>query len=264
MFSDGRLIFLQLVDGMDPILYPDAAEQATVVLIANFPPVFEDSFWLDMTPAQAFLARVSVHAARFPDKNSAGPSNANSDVLLERMGLPVVTVIAFCLQKIYNRLFVDETSEDPAADNFLLRQLLLLALDLDYGDEIGRRKTFSLIREMLQHPGFSSDLIPCSMDLLLYLSSSEQDFVRLVVETIQELLVEGDPTLEQTQSDFSQISEPTSVISKRPQTRRNDDELSVDQIQMRRQYEIHCLALCCGMLERVDSVSRDHELQFRS
>lgn len=78
--------------------------------------------------------------------------------------LPVVTALAFHLQTLYNHFLdylhevesvqvsdqgnanaesVEEAMEDA---EFVLNELLRLASHLDYADEIGRRKMFSVIR----------------------------------------------------------------------------------------------------------------------
>ena len=81
------------------------------------------------------------------------------DVRLES-ALPVVTLIAFRTQEWYNLL----QDEDPvsqhlneverrkredeiASKEIIVAELLKLAVNLDYADEIGRRKMFELVRE---------------------------------------------------------------------------------------------------------------------
>ena len=68
--------------------------------------------------------------------------------------LPVVTALAFRIQEAYNTLldFLDGTEEtggdDEAVDEheFVLAELLRLALNLDYADEIGRRRLEQFVR----------------------------------------------------------------------------------------------------------------------
>lgn len=100
-----------------------------------------------MTPERAFLARVFVHHC-IVTKNEARLEGA----------MPVVTALAFMIQSSYNALMddlrstvgedADEEAEEERMDReFVLGELLRLAVDLDYGDEIGRRKMFMLVRE---------------------------------------------------------------------------------------------------------------------
>lgn len=82
---------------------------------------------------------------------------------LESSSLPVVTEFAFHIQEMYNSLVdlfqgaeeeddEDEEEKDIREDTilnsaFILSQMLKVAVKLDYADEIGRRKMFSIIRE---------------------------------------------------------------------------------------------------------------------
>lgn len=116
-----------------------------------------DVFWADLTPERAFLARVFVaHCIATKD-----------DARLEA-ALPVVTSMAFRIQSGYNSLLEDiEAEEDRDKDNeedihrreddrmdreFVIGEMLKLAVDLDYADEIGRRKMFQLVRESPVYP----------------------------------------------------------------------------------------------------------------
>lgn len=93
-----------------------------------------------MTPEKAFLARVFVQHCI-----------ASKDTARLEGSLPVVTSLAFRIQAGYNDLLErgnGEDEEDARADGeFVLGEMLRLACDLDYGDEIGRRKMFQLVRE---------------------------------------------------------------------------------------------------------------------
>jgi condensin complex subunit 3 len=114
-----------------------------------------DSYWSNLTPETAFLARVFVDHCR------ATKDDARLDA-----ALPVVTALAFRIQEAYNNLLEDMqneeeervirdlteeeriTLEDKQMDKeFVIGEMLKLAVNLDYTDEIGRRKMFSLVRE---------------------------------------------------------------------------------------------------------------------
>jgi condensin complex subunit 3 len=68
--------------------------------------------------------------------------------------LPVVTAHAFRIQDAYNSLLDSlATTEEPGGDEevaddreFVLAELLRLALNLDYADEIGRRRLEQFVR----------------------------------------------------------------------------------------------------------------------
>lgn len=143
--------------------------------------------------------------------------------------LPVVTAMAFRIQEAYNELIEDarteeeeriirdlsdeerNTIEDSRADKeFIIGEMLQLAVNLDYSDEIGRRKMFQLVREFL-HPLFSAPfnsmldlgdmlsqeelpegLLSKCLDVLRVLSPNERDLIRVVVEIVQDLRDPGD------------------------------------------------------------------------
>lgn len=113
-----------------------------------------------MTPERAFLVRVFVEHC-VSEKDEARLEAA----------LPVVTALAFKIQDAYNNLLSrlqDEQDEDllregitgPEEDErrarreeerldreFIISEMLKLAVNLDYADEIGRRKMFQLVRK---------------------------------------------------------------------------------------------------------------------
>jgi condensin complex subunit 3 len=102
-----------------------------------------EEFWRGLTPEKAFLVRVFVdHCVSTKDNTS-----------LEKV-LPVVTTHAFRIQDAYNTLLdslaaaEEAGGEDEVADDreFILAELLRLALNLDYADEIGRRRLEQFVR----------------------------------------------------------------------------------------------------------------------
>lgn len=157
---------------------------------------FGDTFWENLTPEKTFLARV------FVDQCVA----AKNDARLEAT-LPVVTAMAFRIQERYNDLMVliqDEMDEGPTrldereedrirreeermSQEFILTELLKLAVNLDYADEIGRRKMFQLVRAMIAHQALPEGLASRCLDVLRKLSDSERDLIMVVVEVIHEL-----------------------------------------------------------------------------
>lgn len=106
--------------------------------------------------------------------------NTKDDARLES-SLPVVTALAFKIQAAYNDLVGDiqayeelrvhgagehggeeearEANEEARADReFVIGEMLKLAVHLDYADEIGRRKMFGLVRALWGHSRFSLTL----------------------------------------------------------------------------------------------------------
>ena len=107
-----------------------------------------------MTSESVVLARVFVEHC----------VSTQNEARLESASLPVVTAFAFHIQEAYNALLVVlqdietakllragleqedyELEEEFAKREVILSELLRITLKLDYSDEIGRRKVFSVV-----------------------------------------------------------------------------------------------------------------------
>lgn len=118
--------------------------------------------------------------------------------------LPVLTFQAFNIQSLFNALVQlvsllnDKDSDLPAmpgADKeeleeqvedciFSLGEMLKMARHLlggMEGDEVGRRKVFGLVRDILVHPYFPNTLLTPALSLLLRVSNGVLDFVDAIV-----------------------------------------------------------------------------------
>lgn len=94
--------------------------------------------------------------------------SSKNEARLDSASLPVVTAFAFHIQEAYNRLLAvlqdissakllragmdaeeedEELEEELARREVIMSELLRMALKLDYADEIGRRKVFSVVSE---------------------------------------------------------------------------------------------------------------------
>ncbi|KAG0637178.1 putative nuclear condensin complex subunit 3 [Tuber brumale] len=143
---------------------------------------FGDEFWEDLTAESAFLARSYNDYCR--DLPSAQREAGEID---EKM--PEVTKLALHLQKYLNKLVVALESEDAEAATweFVAEQLLMIASRMDYGDEIGRRKMFALLRESLAIPELPEGVTKLITECLAKLSMGEGDFCMLILEVIAEV-----------------------------------------------------------------------------
>ncbi|KAJ6490447.1 hypothetical protein DFH09DRAFT_1454196 [Mycena vulgaris] len=111
---------------------------------------FGDAFFVDLSPEKIFLARVFVDHCVSLDREDKG----SGEQKMEAAGIPVVTSFAFRIQDGYNTLVVadeekqavkqnedeDEREEARLSKEFIVSEMLKLAVNLDYADEIGRRK----------------------------------------------------------------------------------------------------------------------------
>lgn len=230
---------------------------------------FGDSYWTNLTPETAFLARVFVDHCR-ATKEDARLDNT----------LPVVTALAFRIQEAYNDLLEDMQNEeheqvirdmdeeerirleDVRLDKeFVIGEMLKLAVNLDYTDEIGRRKMFTLVRDMLSQEQLPESLLPKCLDVLRQLSASERDLIRVCVEIVHEL---RDPKEEEEEEDLNADVDaetnfgdtPTTVKPPRSQLfnkKKPEGEQLPEEKARADGIDLRCLSLCTGMLERVNS-----------
>lgn len=157
-----------------------------------------ETYWQKVTPAKALLARCFVLYC------TAHGMDRELDTCV-----PVVTALVFRIKAEYDALNqsleqqADETMDDQdmplLADElalsrvFVVGELLALAMHCDYGDEMGRRKMYMLVREMLGNAWLPAELVPRCLDVLLRLSSGQRDFLHMVVELVQSLDADEDP-----------------------------------------------------------------------
>ncbi|KAF9508646.1 hypothetical protein BS47DRAFT_1320578 [Hydnum rufescens UP504] len=227
--------------------------------------VFPETYWSELTPERAFLARVFVDYC----------ISVKEESRLET-ALPVVTALAFRIQHEYNALLalievedpdeVDEDAEMEKGDKeFIIAELLKLAVNLDYADETGRRKMFALVRDMASAESLPEILVTRCLDVLRILSSSERELFMLIVEIVHELrdMVRlGDEAAGDEDSQFGDGD--TSRIGRLPMDPRGTIKLmeSVDP-ETRARWEdvnLRCLMLCIGMLERVNGTLEDNSV----
>lgn len=195
--------------------------------------VFGDAFWEGLSSESAFVLRSFSDYCHEPAvaEDNRGGDNARLLSLLEEK-LPEVTKFAFYLERCANTLVdslktleahAQESSEseeqDPDPDRdaaaaaavaeeeelileheFITEQLLHVAHRLDFSDEIGRRKMFALLREMLAVPELPDGIRKLVVEGLKATTgddaAGERDFCGVVVETIAELHDALNPAVE--------------------------------------------------------------------
>ncbi|KAG5353772.1 hypothetical protein C0989_002555 [Termitomyces sp. Mn162] len=250
----------------------DMAEQkypvdAVLSVLASRPEIFQNmifghEYWKNLTPETAFLARVFVEHGL----------TTNDNVRLEAV-LPVVTELAFHIQDTFNELSsrVDEEQEarlltDLTEDEriryedarlekeAILGELLQLAVNLDYSDEIGRRKMFQLVRDMLSEDLLPRSLLNKCLDVLRELSPNERDLIRVVVELVQDLRdqARGNEGEEDRKVASPETSPGETPNTARPSRSNPPREQTAEEKARADATDYKCLLLCIGMLERVD------------
>ncbi|KAF5379027.1 hypothetical protein D9615_006072 [Tricholomella constricta] len=237
--------------------------------------IFPDAYWKELTPESAILARVFIEHC-LSTKNEAR---------LEAASLPVVTAFAFHLQESYNALLdvlqdmenvvflnpggsndeeeVEKCEEELAKQEVILGEMLRMALKLDYMDEIGRRKVFSVVKDMIAHPELPPGLLNPCLDILKEILPTERELIRVVVEIIIDLREGEDPEVNDGRSvlnDESQADNTQMTIMKERSIQRIKprDDMSPEECAEADIRDIRCLTLCIGMLERVDGTFEEN------
>ncbi|KAJ7039564.1 nuclear condensing complex subunit [Mycena alexandri] len=254
-----RKFDLQLVtpDGSAELQGGELASLAVKSLFETRPDIFEDlyfgdAFFKNPSPEQIFLARVFVE--------HCGTLGGQGEEKMENASIPVVSAFAFLIQEGYNALIADEEDDPTSAEEseekeFIISEMLKLAQNLDYSDESGKRKMFPLVRAMLARVVLPLNLVTRCLDVLLKIWDNEREFIRVVVEIIQDLREPGDAEDEVAAADQSQDSTRVSTsdqssVPKKPVKPR--EEMSPEERQRLDEIDLRCLALCIGMLERVN------------
>ncbi|OCH86273.1 hypothetical protein OBBRIDRAFT_248641 [Obba rivulosa] len=230
-------------------------------------------FWDDITPESALIARI-FHAYCLDN---------NGEAQMEAANIPVVTAMAFHIQTACNNLLdAIEELEDAglrgelagsAEDHkdkslgkleesiieraFIVAELLRLAARRDYSDEIGRRKVFAVVREMLAHDFLPESLIEPCMDVLRETAPDERELIRIVVEIVSTLRDDGESNdIEgtQTQSLAGGSLETTHSTVRSVSLRRTKQphEMTPEEHDRADMIDIRCLAICTAMLSRVN------------
>lgn len=154
----------------------------------------DNVFWDNLTAESAFLVR------SFNDWCRSSKHEGKYESLVEEK-LPEVTKLAYHLQLQLNKLIglltedqdtskvteEDEVSTDATEQEFIVVQLLMIAASMDYGDEIGRRKMFLLLRNSLSVIELPEAVTKLVVQCLAKLSSGEADFCMLILEVIAEI-----------------------------------------------------------------------------
>ncbi|SCV72496.1 BQ2448_4033 [Microbotryum intermedium] len=255
--AGGVVRFLEMFD-----LYEGkAAENILSAIFDSNPALMEGmnfggsqgEFWQSLSPHTAFTSRVYFnHLRQLEDPRLAD---------LE----PVVTALAFFIQNEWTKLVVslDAAERDEVAElelGFVVGELVEMAVDLDYGDEIGRRKIFESMREMMSNSLLPYSLVPKCLDVLLKVTSSEKEFMRIVVEIVQSLRADSHLMTTDDDADLdndSEHEEEDEGVEARKARRKRRYTASQEPVifARRKQLDLRCLVIVKALLERVMGVS---------
>ncbi|KAI1613229.1 condensin complex subunit 3 [Exophiala viscosa] len=183
---------------------------------------FDDEFWDNLTPESAFMART------FNDYCQQQQEPKYQAMIEEKM--PEVTRLGFHLQKHINELLVrvqaanetdtDEKLAEQAEQEFIVEQLLYIAQTLDYTDEVGRRKMFSLLRHALSMADLPEECTRLCVEALRLVcnrdAAGEREFTSVVLEAIAEVhdnIASDDPEDEVPDNDDESFVSARSEVS---------------------------------------------------
>ncbi|KAI9278371.1 nuclear condensing complex subunit [Phascolomyces articulosus] len=204
----------------------------------------DDPFWENLSTESALMAKVLIKFLK---------SNKDDEKLDEV--LPTVTRMAFIIQH-YNDIWQQAPKETEADYEFIMGQLLDLAKYLDYADEVGRRKMFVLLRDVLMAPDMPDEHMVSAVELFKIISLDERDFVRTIIEIIsdiEELSSFEDVSMEGPSKKLK-ISEITSIKTETGE---------VDQTLLQKMLlQLKCLSICKFMLERTEESLQDNSTLY--
>lgn len=229
--------------------------------------VFDDNFWETLSAESVFMARSFNDFCR-----TEGDGKYES---LAEEKLPEVTKVAFYLER-YMKVLIDaikraeeqeiededeEEEEDTVEQEFIVEQLLHIALTLDYSDEVGRRKMFSLLRQTLSIPELPEEITKLTVGVLRDIcapdSAGEREFCSIVLEAVADVhdTIVDEPADDAEESFHSAKSEVSSDSTPTKRGKSKTPELSEEESREKAIKEIminmKCLHIVQCMLSNV-------------
>ncbi|VUC26467.1 unnamed protein product [Clonostachys rosea] len=252
--------------------------------------VLDDQFWETLSAESAFLARTFNDFCR-------NEGDGNYEWIVEEK-LPEVTKLAFYLERYlkvlyeavkrlaeYKRLREEQGLEDEEDEEdeeeralqqelleqeFIVQQILYICLTLDYSDEVGRRKMFTLLRQSLSVEDLPEPVAKLTIEALQYIctpdAAGEREFCSVVLEAVADVHdtivddLEADDASDSFHSARSEISGDTTPT--REARRKATPELSEDEAHRRAVKEMvinmKCLHIVQCMLTHVVGNLKDN------
>lgn len=245
---------------------------------------FPDTFWEDLSPELAFVARSFNDFCRTSGKEDGYAGPRALDVILEEK-LPEVTKFGFLLERELQRLAEcvrsaaldgdEEADEDSVQREFVVEQMLHMALTFDYSDEVGRRKMFGLMREALALAELPEEATRLVVEVLRLVcgedAKGEREFCGVVLEAVAEVhdTIMGDDTTNGADGETSDSVEdsfhsatsqpdddaPQKGVKKAKKTGEEDVEMSdaIDEEKAIKEIMVNmkCLHIAQCMLQNV-------------
>ncbi|KAL2271857.1 hypothetical protein VTJ83DRAFT_1228 [Remersonia thermophila] len=249
--------------------------------------VFDDNFFETLSAESVFVVRTFNDFCR-------SEGNAKYEALAEEK-LPEVTKVAFYLER-YVKVLIDaikraeeradqgedddeddDDDDDTAEQEFIVEQLLHIALTLDYSDEVGRRKMFALLRQTLSIPELPEEVTKLTVSVLRDIcapdAAGEKEFCSVVLEAVADVhdtIVDDDDNTDLPENDDESFHSARSEVSRESTPTREGrgkpgkPELSEEEAAKKAIKEIminmKCLHIVQCMLQNVqgDLQKNDH------
>jgi condensin complex subunit 3 len=233
---------------------------------------FDDNFWNTLSAESVFMARSFNDFCR-------NEGNGKFEALIEEK-MPEVTKLAFYLQQYITvlvealkRVAAQEPTEDEEEDTveqeFIVEQLLHMAQTLDYSDEVGRRKMFTLLRQSLAIPDLPEEVTKLTIEVLRGIcagdAAGEREFCSVVLEAVADVhdTIMDEPALDDADDSFhsakSEVSrDGTPVRSSKAQKNEITEEEEQDKAIREIMVNMKCLHIVQCMLENVEGNLQDN------
>lgn len=169
---------LERLDVMNSTIAPSAmsiffANRPDTVSKVNFP----SELWASLTTETAFLARTFYEHCVKKEMDETIDNN-----------FPEASKLASYLKGYLNqKKEIEDNGEDTTELDFILEQLLTIAKEYDFSDEIGRRLFLQVLRDSLVSDNLSEKIIDLSLQIIRKLAINETDYSQLIVEVISDV-----------------------------------------------------------------------------
>ncbi|CAI6085340.1 unnamed protein product [Clonostachys chloroleuca] len=247
--------------------------------------VLDDQFWETLSAESAFLARTFNDFCR-------NEGDGKYEWIVDEK-IPEVTKLAFYLERYLKVLGeavkrvaenkrlreeqgLDDEEEEEAEEEetleqeFIVEQILHICLTLDYSDEVGRRKMFTLLRQTLSVEDLPEPVTKLTIEVLQHIctpdAAGEREFCSVVLEAVADVhdTIVDDPDADDASDSFhsarSEISGDTTPT--REARRRATSELSEGEAHRRAVKEMlvnmKCLHIVQCMLTHVAGNLKDN------
>ncbi|KAK1598760.1 nuclear condensing complex subunit [Colletotrichum navitas] len=228
---------------------------------------FDNQFWETLSAESVFMARSFNDFCR-------NEGNGKFESLVEEK-LPEVTTLAFYLERYISVLIEaikrvseiegeEDEEEDTVEQEFIVEQLLHIAITLDYSDEVGRRKMFALLRQSLSVPELPDDVTKLTINVLRDIcapdNAGEKEFCSVVLEAVADVhdtIVDDPAPDDRTEDSFHSARSEVSgdATPTRGGSRQKSPELSEEEARAKAVKEIminmKCLHIVQCMLSNV-------------